>query len=161
MAAPLLGLRGRPGRIVLAVFGLMPIAYRLHLGRLIGHSFLLLEHRGRTTGQPRTTALKVVDWDPGTGELVVLSVYGRDAGWLRNITANPASAVQVAGHRFRPTQRFLAEADAVQVVTAFQRHHPRQLRLFSALFGWGELRTEPEKRAFVAARPLVAFAAAS
>ena len=70
-----LGLRRKPGLIALTVFRTMPLAYRMHLGRLFGHTFLNLTHRGRRSGRLYTTALKTVAWDRATGEPA-----GRDRG---------------------------------------------------------------------------------
>ena len=46
---PLLGLRQRPGRLVLAVFRLPLVLYRHGGGWLLGTTFMLLVHAGRTT----------------------------------------------------------------------------------------------------------------
>jgi hypothetical protein len=53
-ARPFLGLRGQPGRLALAVFRVPLPLYRAGLGWLLGHTFLLLVHPGRRTGQPHT-----------------------------------------------------------------------------------------------------------
>jgi hypothetical protein len=51
--------------------------YRLDLGRLLGHRFLLLVHRGRESGLLRETVLEVLLHDPATREGVMLSAWGR------------------------------------------------------------------------------------
>jgi hypothetical protein len=53
--------------------------YRLDLGRLLGHRFLLLVHRGRKSGLLRETVLEVLLHDPATNESVVLSAWGEKA----------------------------------------------------------------------------------
>jgi hypothetical protein len=45
------GWRKKPAALALVVFRIMPVAYRMHLGRLVGHTFLLLSHRGRKSGR--------------------------------------------------------------------------------------------------------------
>ena len=81
-----LGLRRKPGLIALTVFRTMPLAYRMHLGRLFGHTFLNLPHRERRSGRLYTTALKTVAWDRATGEVVVFSMYGMNAARRRPST---------------------------------------------------------------------------
>jgi hypothetical protein len=51
--------------------------YRLNLGLLLGHRFLLLVHRGRRSGLLRETVLEVILYEPATRESVVLSAWGR------------------------------------------------------------------------------------
>ena len=94
----------------------MPIGlYRLGLGWLLGHQFLLLTHAGRRTGRVRQTALKVLRYDPETGESVVASAWGPTADWYRNVRARPALAVRTAHDRFVPEQRLLPPAEAFAV----------------------------------------------
>jgi deazaflavin-dependent oxidoreductase (nitroreductase family) len=152
-----LGLRRKPGLIALTVFRSMPLAYRLHLGRLFGHTFLNLTHRGRKSGRLYRTALKTVAWDRATGEVIVFSMYGMDADWMKNITASPVVAIEMAGKRFEPEQRLLTLDEAFQATARFRRAHPRQMRLFSTVLGWGRLNDEDSIRDFVRTRPFIAL----
>src|SRR5690348_16683113 len=47
------------------------VLYRMGLGWMLGHQFLLLTHAGRKTGRVHETVLKVLRYDPRTGENVV------------------------------------------------------------------------------------------
>ncbi len=49
-------------------FKFPPLLYRLHLGWLLGHHWLLLTHQGRKTGRLRQTALDIFHFDPVTKE---------------------------------------------------------------------------------------------
>ena len=155
---PLLGLRRQPGRLALAVMRLPRPLYHHGLGRLLGHTFLLIAHEGRTTGKRRETVALVLAWNPETREAVVCSAWG-ETQWIRNLRARPALEIQTGGERFVPRQRFLDEDEAVAVAIAFREHHPRLLRLFSAILGWGDLGTEPAVGRHVSSRPFVAFRA--
>ena len=73
---PWLGLRTQPGRLALAVFRLPLPLYRARLGRLLGHTFLVLTHIGRRTGTPHATAAMVLRHDPVTHESVILLGVG-------------------------------------------------------------------------------------
>jgi deazaflavin-dependent oxidoreductase (nitroreductase family) len=153
----LLGLRRKPGAIALTVLRFMPKLYRIGLGRLFGRSFVLLTHKGRKSGKTYRTALKVVEYDRSTGEVVVFSMYGGKSDWMRNIVAAPAVQIEIGGRRFRPSQRFLTEDERVAAALRFRQHHPVQFRLFSVVFGWGRLASKEAMRAFVKDRPFVAF----
>jgi deazaflavin-dependent oxidoreductase (nitroreductase family) len=156
---PLLGLRRRPGRLALAVMRVPRPLYRHGLGRLLGHTFLLIAHRGRTTGKRRETVAMTLTWNPDTREAVVCSAWG-ETGWLRNLRAHPALEIQIGGEAFVPEQRFLSEDEAVAVATEFRTRHPWRLRLLSAVLGWGDLESEAAVRELVRSRPFVSFRAA-
>src|SRR5215813_680318 len=74
--------------------------YRWHLGWLLDHRFLLLTHTGRRSGRRRQTVLEVVEYRKAGPEAVVMSAFGRDADWLRNIEAPRDEAVIVGTRRF-------------------------------------------------------------
>ena len=95
-------LRSKPRGLVRLLFKLPVGLYRLHLGWLLGHRFLLLTHRGRVSGRIHTTMLEVVHYDRATCESVVIAGYGAAADWLRNIQASPALEVQVRGASMSP-----------------------------------------------------------
>jgi deazaflavin-dependent oxidoreductase (nitroreductase family) len=48
---------------------------------------MMLEHRGRTTGQRRYVVLEVVEREPES--LIIVSGYGPSSQWYRNILAAP------------------------------------------------------------------------
>jgi deazaflavin-dependent oxidoreductase (nitroreductase family) len=157
---PLLGLRTQPGRLALAVMRWPRALYRHRLGRLLGHTFLLIAHRGRTTGRRRETVVMALDWDAKNEATIVCSAWG-ETEWVKNLRAHPAAEIQIGGDRFAPEQRFLSEAESVEAVRAFRRRHPWRMKLFTAVFDWGDLSTERAIQRFVSGRPFVAFRRAS
>lgn len=156
-AKPLLGLRRRPGRLALVVFRLPLVLYRRGWGRLLGRTFLVLDHTGRKTGTLRSTVAMTVTYDPETHEAVICSGWGEHPDWVRNIRAHPAVRVQIGRESFAPEQRFLGEDESFAAVVEFRRRHPWRMRLISSIFGWGDLRSDTAAREFVRARPFVAF----
>jgi hypothetical protein len=80
-ARPLLGLRRQPGRLALALMRLPRPLYHHRLGRLLGHTFLLITHVGRKTGRRRETVAMALTWDPRAKEAIVCSVWG-ETQWL-------------------------------------------------------------------------------
>ncbi|HZD75149.1 MAG TPA: nitroreductase family deazaflavin-dependent oxidoreductase [Actinomycetota bacterium] len=75
------------------------IAYRLGLGWLLGHRVVLLEHRGRTTGRPISTALQVARWDPASRHVLVVAWSGPGTDWYRNVLAHPVVRVTIGRER--------------------------------------------------------------
>ena len=156
-ARPLLGLRRRPGRLALAAMRIPRPLYHRGWGRLLGHTFLLITHRGRKTGKRRETVAMALTYDPETRETIVCSAWGPDTEWIRNLRAHPALQIEIGGDSYEPVQRFLTEDEAVAVAVGFRDRHPWRLRLFSKILGWGDLATEAAVRELVRGRPFVAF----
>ena len=157
---PLLGLRRRPGRLTLWFMRLPQTLYRHDCGRLLGHTFLRITHEGRKTGRRHETVVMALAYDTEKHEAVVCSAWGPDTEWMRNLRAHPAVRIQIGRETFVPSQRFLAEDEAVAVATRFRDQHPGRLRLFAAILGWGDLGSESAMRDFVGSRPFIAFAPA-
>src|SRR5581483_9873919 len=70
-ARPLLGLRRQPGQLALAAMRLPRPLYHLGFGRLLGHTFLLITHQGRTTGKRHETVAMALNYNADTRETVV------------------------------------------------------------------------------------------
>jgi deazaflavin-dependent oxidoreductase (nitroreductase family) len=81
------------------------LLYRVGLGGLLGHQFLLLTHAGRRTGRVHETVLKVLHYDPATCESIVASAWGSQSDWYRNLQARPALTVQTGGAWYVPHAR--------------------------------------------------------
>jgi deazaflavin-dependent oxidoreductase (nitroreductase family) len=154
---PLLGFRRQPGRLALFVFRVPLPLYRAGCGWLLGHTFLLLTHAGRKTGQPHATVAMVLAHDRTTGEVVVCSVWGPRTDWIRNIRARQALRVQVGRESFVPQQRFLTADEAFAVGVEFRRRHPWRLRLLSRVLGLDDLRSDAAVREFISTRPFIAL----
>ena len=131
--------------------------YHHGFGRLLGHTFLLIAHRGRRSGMRHETVAMALAYDPEAREAVVCSAWGPDTEWMRNLREHPALEIRIGRERYVPEQRFLSESEAVAVGVEFGRRHPRRLRLLSTILGWGDLRSEPAMRTFVRSRPFVSF----
>lgn len=160
-ARPLLGVRRQPGRLALAVFRLPLPLYRAGWGWLLGHTFLLLVHVGRKTGQPHSIAAMVLKYDGASGEAVICSAWGPNADWIRNLRARPALRVQIGRRSFTPEHRFLSEEESFAVATDFRSRHPLRLRFISWVLGWGDLRSDAAVRELIRTRPFVALRPAS
>lgn len=108
--------------------------YRIGLGGLLGKRFLLLQHTGRKSGLPRKTVLEVVELDDH-GSPVIVSGYGEQSDWFRNVTADP-EVVYTLGRR--PTSAIaerLGGEEAKAVFDRYRRAHPRAAAVIGERIG--------------------------
>jgi deazaflavin-dependent oxidoreductase (nitroreductase family) len=76
------------------------------------------------------TVLEVILYNPATGESVVLSAWGEEADWYRNVGATPSLEVRTGGQRYVPDQRFLVPEENHAVLADYRRRHPPAFRVF-------------------------------
>ncbi len=135
--------------------------YHWRLGPLLGRRFLLLIHTGRRTGQRRETVLEVVQYREAGPEIVVMSAFGRQADWLRNIAANPGAEVVIGRQHFVAVHRFLDTDEAVEAVRGYEQRNrfiaPIVRAGFSRFLGWRYGGTESDRRRLVEQLPLIAL----
>ena len=98
--------------------------YRLGLSGLMGGRFVLLTHRGRTTGRPRQAVLEVLDTNSVTGAILVASGFGDRAQWFRNIVREPRVLFQVGRERRRGTAVPLPPRESGRVLAHQAQKHP-------------------------------------
>jgi deazaflavin-dependent oxidoreductase (nitroreductase family) len=135
--------------------------YRWRCGRLLGHRFLLLIHTGRRTGLRRQTVLEVMEYRNDGPEAIVMSAFGLDADWLRNIRAAPEPEVIIGSCRFTATYRLLEADEAIRVIAGYERRNrfaaPIIRRVLSGLVGWRYTGSDKDRHRLAAQLPLVAF----
>jgi deazaflavin-dependent oxidoreductase (nitroreductase family) len=143
------------------VFRAPKAIYTAHAGRLLGHRFLLLHHRGRRTGNRHATVLEVLSWDQASHEAIVISGFGRRAQWLCNVLAAGAAEIEIARERWPAAVRPLGPAEGAAVLADYERRNrlaqPVLRRLLSRLAGVAYDPTEDARRAIAERLPLVAF----
>jgi deazaflavin-dependent oxidoreductase (nitroreductase family) len=154
---PMFGLRHRPGRLALALFRMPLRAYHHQKGWLLGHTFLLLTHVGRTSGQPHETVAMVLRYRPESSEVVVCSAWGPETDWVRNIRERPAVRIETGREVFVPEKRFLSVEESFSVLEDCLHQHPWRFRFITWVLGWGDFRNEATVKDFVRTRPFVAF----
>jgi hypothetical protein len=167
----------RPNATLYGIFRLPVYLYRWHCGRLLGHRFLLLNHIGRRTGLRHQTVLEVMEYRQDGPELIVMSGFGHQANWLRNIAPRPGpmapdpevpapeipapEIIIVGAQRFAATHRVLEADEAIQVVAHYERRHrilaPVIRAVLSRLLGWRYDGSDDARRRLVAQLPLVVF----
>jgi len=125
----------RPGGLLRWLARAPALAYRLRLGRLLGHRFILIHHRGRKTGKHHQTVVEVVRYDRARRESFVVSAWGERADWYRNLQHGPAIAVETAGRRYRPEVRFLDRDERVTELARYARDHRLAARAIGRWLG--------------------------
>jgi deazaflavin-dependent oxidoreductase (nitroreductase family) len=78
--------------------------------------------RGRT-GLRRCTVLEVVAYREAGPEAVVISAFGPNADWLRNLAATAAPEVVIGSQRFTAAYRLLDEQEAAGVIADYERRN--------------------------------------
>lgn len=102
--------------------------YRHRLGRLMGQRILMLEHRGRASGQRRYVCLEVVERAAPT-KITVVSGFGARAQWYRNLVAEPQCRVSVGGWNSVPAiARMLSPEESQATLSRYQAAHPATWR---------------------------------
>jgi deazaflavin-dependent oxidoreductase (nitroreductase family) len=135
--------------------------YRARLGRLLGHRFLRLTHRGRKSGQVRHVVLEAVHYDRATREIVAAAGWGERTQWLQNLRAGGALEVATGPDRYRPVVRYLPPEEAEQVFAGYEQRNrfaaPIVRRVLSGLLGWRYDGSAEARRRAVRQLTLVGF----
>jgi deazaflavin-dependent oxidoreductase (nitroreductase family) len=117
--------------------------YRLQLGWLLGHRFLLVSHRGCRSGLVRQTGVMVLRYDSHS-QLAYVVAGSQSADWYRNVRASPAVEIAIGRERYRPEQKFLQPQEIAMLLKWSRRHHPLTARVQSLFFGWPWQASEAE-----------------
>lgn len=97
--------------------------FRAGLGFLLGPRFLMLQHRGRLSGEARYVMLEVTD-RPAPDRILVVSGMGPKAQWYRNVLAEPRVLVSTGFRRsVRATAHALPPDEAAAVLDRYAREH--------------------------------------
>lgn len=129
---------------------------QLGLGWLLGRQFLVVTHRGRRSGLIRRTGVMVLHEDRLTGEVIVAAGKLK-SDWYRNIQAEPALSVAIAGRRFTPIQRLLPVEELASHIAWSRRHNPVRAWIQSRFFGWPWTKSPEEILALARSLGGVAF----
>jgi deazaflavin-dependent oxidoreductase (nitroreductase family) len=120
---------------LMPIFKLPLVLYRLRLGWLFGHRFLLLTHIGRKSKKMRQTILAVLSYDADSKEIKAVSAWNASE-WYKNIQATPAIAVETGLIRYAPVQRELSAEEMAQLFVDYCKDHPIFSRIVCRIPGW-------------------------
>ena len=135
--------RRGPGWVRRFVFRAPLLLDRLGVGalarlasRLIGIEWIILETIGRRSGRRHTVVLDVVGRDARRDTYYVQPAYGREAQWVRNVTAHPEVIARVGDRTVRARVRDATGPEGADVVLRFIRAHPRYARVIVWFVGY-------------------------
>lgn len=104
----------------------LPITlYRLRMGWLLGHRFVLVHHRGRRSGRWHQTVLEVVDYDRATAACTIAAGFGTASDWYRNLLQTPQTQVQIGNHQRSVTAVPLTADEGGALMARYAPRHPR------------------------------------
>lgn len=133
--------------------------YRIGLGGLLGKRFLLLNHTGRKSGQPRQSVLEVVNYARAADTYFIASGFGKKSDWYLNILAQPEVSIQVSWRKMLVTAVPLTPEQSGAAMVDYARRYPTAAKNLSRFIGFN-ISTEEEYRAigrdsipFIALRP--------
>ena len=87
------------------------------------------------SGQYLSFILEVIRHNKSSGECIVISAYGINADWYRNILLKPALEIQIGTKIFVPIQRLLDEDEAFDEFVEYERLHPFAVKNLLKLIG--------------------------
>jgi deazaflavin-dependent oxidoreductase (nitroreductase family) len=94
----------------------------------MGHRMLLLEHVGRKSGARRYAVLEVVERS-GPDDYVIVSGFGEQSQWYRNVTTNPNVRVSVGLRRNVPALATpMTRETAEEALRRYAERYPRTWR---------------------------------
>ncbi len=118
------------------LFRLPILVYRMHLGWLLGHRFVLINHIGRRTGRERQVVVEVVRHDEATGAITVAAGFGPGTDWYRNLRARPEATIQIAMRRSRVLAVPLTAEQGGEAMVEYARRHARAAKALSGFMGF-------------------------
>lgn len=135
------------------------VFYRLHLGWLLGGRFLLINHIGRKTGQPRQTVVEVVSHDQESDIYYVASGWGYKSNWYRNLMAHPNATIQVGRRKLTVHAENAAPETGARVLQDYRERHPFAANQLGGLMGLdiGEANASELAHIVHTSLPIVAF----
>jgi deazaflavin-dependent oxidoreductase (nitroreductase family) len=120
--------------------------YRIGLGGLLGKRFLLLNHTGRKSGQPRQSVLEVVNYDRVANTYFIASGFGKKSDWYLNILAQPAVSIQVGWRKMLVTAVPLTPEESGAAMVDYAHRYPTAAKNLGKIIGYN-VSTEEEYRA--------------
>jgi deazaflavin-dependent oxidoreductase (nitroreductase family) len=131
--------------------------YRAHLGGLMGHRFVLIEHVGRTSGLLRRVVVEVVRYDPATDSVIVSSGWGEKSQWFQNLRAQPDVTIMLGNRRIDVHAQRLSPEEGEAEMLDYARRHPSAAKKLSGYMGFAADGSEATYREVGRQLPFIRF----
>jgi len=147
-----------PPRGIKALPWRLPIwIYRLGLGCLMGSRFLLLNHTGRKSGQPRQAVLEIIRSYQNEDRYLVVSGFGKASHWYQNIKKEPKVTIQVGRKKITALAEQLDADTAGEMMVIYAQNNPGAIKALSGLIGYEIEHTPAGYRSFGNGIPVIQF----
>lgn len=131
---------------LLRLFLRLPIfLYRIKLGWLLGHRFVLLNHIGRKSGQVRQTVVEVIGYEKEAGRVYIASGWGYKSNWYQNLVAHPELTIQLGKNKMKVLAQTLSPEESVKVLLDYRQRHPFAARELSRFIGLEMIKSSPDE----------------
>lgn len=121
--------------LLIPIFKMPLILYRLHVGWLLGKRFMRITHVGRRSGKTYKTILAVLKFDENNREIYAISAW-KGSDWYYNIQAASALQVETGLVHYVPTQRMLSAEEITTTFMEYRQKHPIFSRMVCRIPGW-------------------------
>lgn len=121
--------------LLIPMFKLPLVMYRLRLGWLLGKRFMQITHVGRRSGRTYRTVLAVLKFDKKTNEIYAVSAW-KGSDWYYNIQSSPALQVETGFVHYVPVQRILSAEEITAAFMEYRKQHPIFSRMVCRIPGW-------------------------
>jgi deazaflavin-dependent oxidoreductase (nitroreductase family) len=132
---------------------------------LLGNRFCRLTHVGRKSQREHHTVLEVIGGNTPSGEIIVMSGFGRASDWYQNLHANGVAEIDTGRRHFNARYRDLDAGEAAAVLARYEQQHwiiaPVVRRILSQLSGAHYDGSDAARLKIVSQLPLIAFSPAS
>ena len=125
-----------PSGLARWAFRIPILLYRVGLGWMLGHRFLLLTHTGRKSGLSRQTVLEVVRYDRESGNYYIAVGFGKHSDWYQNIIVHPQVAVHSGGDRIKAKAEQLSPDEAGSELVRYAHEHPATFKELVTFMGY-------------------------
>lgn len=138
--------------------GVVFLLYKTPFRGLLARLYLLIFHRGRTTGVTYETLVTILHRDEESGDIFVTSsMQGARADWYRNLKVNPPVAIEIGSSRLQVTHRFLDEQERVGLYRKVCAERPIRARVGLFVTGHRWPTTQHDYLRLARDMPAVAF----
>jgi len=131
--------------------------YRMGLGGLLGKRFLLLNHTGCKSGQPRQAVIEVIKIDSQKDIYFSASGFGEKAHWFQNIQHTPQVNIQVGNRKMSAHAERLSIEEGEAILADYAHNHPTALRELSKMLNIPYDGSPESVSEMAKALPIVAF----
>lgn len=131
--------------------------YRARLGFVFGKRFLMIEHRGRSSGHLYRTVVEVAGRHPEQREWIVAAGRGPRSDWYLNLIAGGLEAVWLGSRCHHAEVRFLSPEDASVVMKAYEDMRPGTAKRLYRTMGVTYDGTDEDRVRMMHEVPMVGF----